>query len=206
MDVNYPCLAPALHGRSILEASSQPPKSFMPKKKTAAAPARKKTATKQTARKPKASKPAVKKPPLKKAAAQPKAKKVVKKVVKKVAKKPVKAPARKPLQPAVKKAAAKKVVKKVVKKAARKVVKKAVVPFVPVPRVRKITTLKRGVPKPEPHHPAGLQQYAETLKQAMAVKQPSGPQLELMLRPEYGESGKVSKDAERLRGIARKVH
>lgn len=177
----------------------------MPKKKTTAKPAAKKTATKKpvAAQKPKSKAPAAKKT----------AKKVVKKVVKKTAA-PKKASVKKIAKPAVNKALAKKVVKKVAKKATQKIVKKTVkkaakkvvVPFVRVPRTLKVTTPKRGVPKPEPHQTAGLQHYAETLKQALAVKQPPGPQLELLLRPEYNEGGRVSKDAERLRGVARKVH
>jgi hypothetical protein len=71
----------------------------------------------------------------------------------------------------------------------------------PVPRIP-----KAGRPKRKPRKTAGLQRYATLLRQALEVKKPAGPQLETLLRPEYGESGRVSKDAERLLGVSRKVH
>ncbi len=46
---------------------------------------------------------------------------------------------------------------------------------------------------------------AEVLKQALAAKKAAGPNGAGKLRPEMG-SGKVNKDAERLKGMSRKVH
>jgi hypothetical protein len=171
--------------------------------------------------------------PKKKTALKQPAKKIaVKKPLKPVAKKVAKKASRKIVKPAAQKTS--KIVKKPVTKAvvkkkgvtAKPLVKKSGVvaskgapavikPVAAAKKLKKakaprhrttIFTKKKDVPKRKPRKPSGLKLYAKALRQALAAKKPAGPPLVTILRPHYGEDGRVSKDAERLLGVSRKVH